>query len=237
MESQPPITILRPLKKRTVIIAINGIRTANDPDAWPRHFDQWVDTNMDDGIVAERFEYTCSASLRFWGQRKRVDQLLLEINRYKNDERFDTDIVLVGHSNGCDIVQRILNLGIHVREIHLFSPAAHAEDFARAIESHTFKRMFIYGSSHDEWLTVARDSRLIAKAVSFVIGLFRFPPIGYGWLGLEGAEFASKYPGIVKDCSINSYLHGTWFDDNKFEGTMRLFQANYLSSQTTPPNT
>lgn len=225
------------MKKRTVIIAINGIRTGNDYDAWPRRFDTWVNTNMDDELVAERFEYTCSATFRFWHQRERADNLLLKINEYKNDERFDSDIVLVGHSNGCDLIQRILNLGIHVKEVHCFAPAAFDADFARTIGRKSFKKMFIYGSPMDRALRAARDSQFLTKVLSLLLKPLGVPHLGYGFLGLNGACFAARFPSVVTDCSQSEYDHSTWFEEDSFEKTMNLFKANFLSSyNTTQPS-
>jgi len=186
-------------------------------------------------------EYTCSALFRFWGQRARADELIEIINGYKNDERFDTDIVLVGHSNGNDLIQRILNLGIHVKEVHCFSPAAFESDFARAIHKKSFKRMFIYGSPADRALRFARDSQFLTRILSFVLKLFGVPHLGYGYMGLNGASFAAKFPGIVTDCSVAGWDHSTWFEDEHFDDTMEKFKANYMipyiSTQVQPPTT
>lgn len=225
METPPP--------KRTVILAINGIRTKQDFSAWTRHFDWWVDSNIDGEVVAERMEYTCSALFRFWGQRARADELIEIINGYKNDERFDTDIVLVGHSNGNDLIQRILNIGIHVKEVHCFSPAAFELDFERAIRKKSFKHMFIYGSPADKALRLARDSQFLTRTLSFLLSPFGVPPLGYGYLGLNGACFAARHPGVVTDCSRADFDHSSWFEESNFESTMELFKANFLLSQTT----
>ena len=223
------------MKKRTVILAINGIRTKQDYSAWTRRFDWWLDSNMEGDIVAERFEYSCSALFRFRKQRARADELVEIINGYKNDERFDTDIVLVGHSNGNDLIQRILNIGIHVKEVHCFSPAAFELDFERAIRKKSFKRMFIYGSPADKALRFARDSQFLTRLLSFILSPFGVPHLGYGYLGLNGAEFAAKFPGIVTDCSQPDFDHSTWFEEEYFDKTMSLFMANYLLSATTIP--
>ena len=224
--------MIETMRKRNVFIAINGIRTKQDFTAWTRQFDRWVDSNFDGDFVAERMEYTCSAIFRFWGQGRRTVELIEIINSYKNDERFDTDIVLVGHSNGCDLIQRVLNIGIHVKEVHCFSPAAFDADFARAIRKKSFKRMFIYGSPVDKALRLARDGQFLTRALSFLLAPLGVPHLGYGYLGLNGACFAAKYPGIVTDCSQPDFDHSTWFEDGHFDGTMTAFKANFLSSQT-----
>jgi len=238
MESSSPSCAIRPLPKRTLILAINGIRVKQDFKAWTRRFDWWLDVNLDGNIVAERYEYTCSAIFRFKGQRARVDELIELINTYKNDENFDYEIVLVGHSNGNDIIQRLLNLGIHVNEVHCFAPAAFEADFARAIRKKSFKRMFIYGSPKDKALRAARDASFLTRFLSFILAPFGIPHLGYGYLGLNGGGFASRFPTVVTDCSQPEFDHSTWFDDEQFDRTMSLFKANYLSSRTvTPPTT
>jgi len=227
-----------PLQKRTLILAINGIRVKQDFTAWTRRFDWWLDVhNMGGNIVAERYEYTCDALFRFVGQGTRVTELLQIINTYKNDEEYDYEIVLVGHSNGNDIIQRLLNLGIHVSEVHCFAPAAFEADFVRAIRMKSFKRMFIYGSPKDRALRAARDASFLTRFLSFILAPFGVPHLGYGYMGLNGPAFAARFPTIVTDCSQPEYDHGTWFDDEQFEKTMSLFKANYLSSRTVIPPT
>jgi len=220
------------MKKPPVIIAINGIRTKQIYSAWPRRFDWWLDANLDEIAVAERYEYECSALFRFKGQRARVDELIEIVNGYKNN---DQDIILVGHSNGCDIIQRILNMGIHVREVHCFAPAAFEADFSRAIERKACKRIFIYGSTNDRALRLARDTQFLTRTLSFLLRPFGVPQLGYGWLGLNAAAFAAQHPDIVTDCSNNRFDHSTWFEEQYFDSTMLLFEANYTSKQGLAP--
>jgi hypothetical protein len=219
------------MNRTPAIICVNGIRVDLNHGTWTRQFNLWLDMIMGDMVKANRYEYHCSAAFRFVGQRKRADELLELVNDYKNSDR---DIILVGHSNGNDLIQRILNLGVHVREAHCFSPAAFEADFARAINKGSLKRMFIYGSPKDKALRLARDSNLLTKALSFLLKPFGVPALGYGYLGLNGAAFAAKFPGIVTDCSQPDFDHSTWFEEEHFESTMRQFQTNFLSSQTPP---
>lgn len=184
---------------KTIWFFINGIR--NDPsnqEGWTDEFASLVNVATPDSVKVEKFEYYCSALLRRLGQSKRVDELLRKVNLYTvNGYR----VVLVGHSNGCDIIARMLNLNVRVDSVHLFAPAAFEQDYDRALSARMVRRVHIYGSPDDRVLKGAnRTARLLAR-----LGL------GYGSLGLRGAEFAQRWPGIVFDHSIKGYNHSTWF--------------------------
>ena len=77
--------------------------------------------------------------------------------------------MLVGHSNGCDLIARVLEAcGAEIDAAHLISPAADEEDFAEAIREGLVRRIHIYGSRHDGALRFA--------AYAFVL-------LAYAWQG------------------------------------------------------
>ncbi len=207
--------------KRTCYIAINGIRTnPGDAEGWTDRFVTWVNTRLPDGVVAEKFEYYCSALLRRVRQRERADQIAKKVGYYR---RAGYRIVLVGHSNGCDLIARVLETcGAEIEAAHLISPAADEEDFAQAIRERLIRRIHIYGSRNDEALKFARLTRPWLAWLG----------LGYGSLGLRGREFACRFPAFVADHSDDAQGHSTWLQRGEpFEDLMLAISANDATDQ------
>lgn len=200
---------------KTVFICINGIRAnPSKQEEWTDEMTAQINLRTPDGVKAEKFEYHCSALFRRIGQRQRADELARRVNQYANS---GYRIVLVGHSNGCDLIARVLGMQVKIDTCHLFAPAANEEDFAQAIANRVVRRIHIYGSPSD-------DALRFASLTQKVIGLFG---LGYGSLGLRGAEFARAYPVHVQDHSIASFKHSTWFIPGAyFENTLALLLKN-----------
>jgi len=215
---------------RTAFIAINGILTnPGDAEGWWDRFVTWVNCHLPDGVVAEKFEYATDALFRRVKQRERADSIAKKVGYYR---RALYRIVLVGHSNGADLIARVMQAsGQDVDAVHLFAPAADDDDFADAIREGLVHRVHIYGSKNDKALQFARKTR----------PLINWLGLGYGSLGLRGKEFAAQFPHTVKDHSNDSYGHSTWFQRGAiFEDTMRLMAANDKADQgfdEQPPTT
>jgi len=201
---------------RQVFIAINGIRTnPGDADGWTDRFVTWIHTRTPDGTYAEKFEYYCSALLRRVHQRERAGQIAAKVGYYR---RSGHRVVLVGHSNGCDLIARVLmGCGQEIDAAHLLAPATDGEMFDEAILSGVIRRIHIYGSANDEALKFARNTRK----------LIGWCGLGYGYLGLQGRDFEKRHPHVVRDHSNDEYGHITWFARGPvFESTMQKIVAN-----------
>lgn len=201
-------------KTRTCFIAINGIRTnPGDAEGWTDRFVTWINTRLPDGVVAEKFEYYCSALLRRIKQRERADEISKKVGYYR---RAGYRVVLVGHSNGCDLIARVLEAcGAEIDAAHLISPAADDDDFAEAIREGTIRRIHLYGSRNDMALKFARMTR----------PLIGWLGLGYGSLGLRGPEFAALFPEVVHDHSDDTCGHSTWMQRGpRFEALMQAIQ-------------
>lgn len=209
---------------RTMYIAINGIRfRPGTAKGWPERFCEWIACKLLDA-AADRREYYTTAVTRFIGQRKRADQLARKVRRYQQS---GYRVVLVGHSNGCDIIARLLrDLGIWIDACHLFAPAAIEEDFEDALINNTVGPIHIYGSVTDKALRWGKVTRV----------LLGWADLGYGSLGLRGGDFAARFPGKVFDHSNNNFGHSTWFTEGQtFERTMRLLTDNDTNDQKPAP--
>jgi len=214
---------LRPGLNRTVYLAINGIRfKPGTARGWPERLCDWINCRMPDGVIADRREYYTTAVTRFIKQRRRTDELGRKVSRFKNA---GYRVVLVGHSNGCDIIGRLLrDIGTEVASCHLFAPAAQEADFEDALINDVVQRIHIYGSINDKALQWGKITRVLGG----------WAGLGYGSLGLRGGEFAAAFPGRVIDHSNNTFGHSTWFTEGQtFERTMRLLTDNDINDQKT----
>jgi len=215
-----------PRANRTFFLAINGIRFhPGDARGWPERFCDFINFRTPDGVSADRREYYTSAVTRFIGQRKRTDELARKVSRAK---QAGYRVVLVGHSNGCDVVARLLrDIGTSIAACHLFAPAAQEEDFDDALINDVVGRVHIYGSLNDRALQFAKVTRVLGS----------WAGLGYGSMGLRGGEFAAKWPGRAFDHSNHGFGHSTWFTEGQiFERTMRSIIDNDAQDQkvTTP---
>lgn len=195
---------------RRVYIFVNGILTNPlDTQGWTDRACRWIDRYTEH--KADRFEYLSGAITRRLFQNARVEKFTEIVSEY-----VDLDLVLVAHSNGCDIISRfLLKTRLRIKEIHLIA-AACERDFSQnginaAMEAGRLDDCFLYGSKNDKALQLA-----------FNTGKFlRFFGLGYGTLGLKGPKKVAC-PLRVHRLSMDEYDHSTWFDPNHFENTMRL---------------
>ena len=213
--------------KRTCYIAINGIRTnPGDAEGWTDRFVTWINTRLPDGVVAEKFEYYCSALFRRIHQRERADAIAKKVGYYR---RAGYRVVLVGHSNGCDLIARVLEVcGAEIDAAHLISPAADEEDFADAIREGLIRRIHIYGSRNDGALKFAHATRPLISWLG----------LEYGSLGLRGDTFAAVFPEVVHAHTDHSCGHSTWLQrGERFENLMQAIHSCDTLDQNEPAPT
>jgi hypothetical protein len=214
---------------KTVLIFVNGIlANPGDSDGWTDRAVTFTNTRTRDGVYGEKFEYATGPLTRRWKQDDRAAAIATMISYYRR-AGFQR-VIGVGHSNGCDILARVLTrLNVALDSVHLFAPAATAADYHRALQMDSVERIYIYGSRKDAALGIG------ARASKALLG---WAGLGYGTLGLEGAAVAAAHPERVKDCSIHSYGHSDWFArDSHFEPTMRTLFENEGIETLRPPFT
>lgn len=206
-----------------IFVFVNGILTRSGAhDGWTDRAVTW--TNSRTAHKAEKWEYTTGALLRRLRQQDRAEKIATMLAYY---QRAGFHVSLVGHSNGCDIIARVLALRGQepwyfldtVRSAHLFSPAADGSDFARALDEADLGRLHIYGSANDKALQFGAWSRR----------LFGWAGLGYGSLGLESCPLLGRKN--VFTCRRDEFGHSTWFDKGEqFEATMQqIHTAENLS--------
>lgn len=196
---------------QTIYIFVNGILTnPEDVGAWTDYAVEWINKNTEG--KADKMEYRSGVLTRRWFQNERVQNLQKICKRYLGDK-----IILVGHSNGCDIIERMIRKGLtgKIQEIHLIA-AASEHDFIKngyntALKAERVGKIFVYTSPIDEALRKARWSKK----------LFGWLGLGYGYLGLIGP---SRVDAKVKDSVViynEQMSHSQWFSKKFFEKTMQ----------------
>lgn len=215
---------------RKVFVCVNGIlNLPGKSQGWTDRAVTWLHVNTPH--TAEKWEYMCGPLSRRLRQQSRARKIATLLHFY---EKAGFEIVLVGHSNGCDLIARVLALrgrkswyfAQPISAAHLFAPAADWSDYRRALDAVHLRRLHLYGSEGDLALKVARISRFF----------FGWLGLGYGTLGLHADEVEYNdrcaqadlgLPPRVFDHSRDYYGHSTWFERGaRFEGTMSCLIAN-----------
>jgi hypothetical protein len=205
-----------PRVPRRVVICVNGILT--DPgasDGWTDRAVTWLHLHTE--ARAEKFEYAAGALTRRLWQQERAQAIARMVHFYA-EAGFTVD--LVGHSNGCDLIARVLGITAsrHFATVHLFAAAADDPPFADALARRQVGLLFLYGSENDRALHLARASRT----------LLGWAGLGYGDLGLRVRDFAATQPRTIAHLD-NTQTHSSWFARGaQFEATMRLLAANTM---------
>lgn len=199
---------------RKVYIFVCGI--ANLPEngaGWTDNAVRWTETNTPH--AADSYEYLTTFITRFLMQWWRARQLTVKIHGWM-DNGFAP--VLVGHSNGCDLILRVIRNGIVKGcDVHLISGACES-DFIRnglnaAMSDGRVSRVTCYWGGADVAMRFARLSRMALQWVG----------LGFGTLGLDGPKNVSgANVGRVARYREPEFGHSTWFDAKWFDCTMRL---------------
>jgi hypothetical protein len=173
----------------------------------------WIEGNTPH--KATRMEYACGVLTRRFHQNSRVDNLETICKKYANDK-----ICLVGHSNGCDIILRLIQRrNMFFDHVHLIAGACE-NDFNKNALNETLalnlvRRLSVYWSKNDKALKKARISSTLLSWIG----------LGYGFLGLTGPK--NLYPELsIRVTSIEKkWGHSDWFREKNFEETMHLIAA------------
>lgn len=196
---------------KRVYILVNGI--LNFPGSaknWNGRGVTWLHLHDGDGR-AEKVEYFCGPIGRAFGQQQRAEKLAATIRYYHG-----WDIVLVGHSNGTDVILKALALlsWPRISALHLVSAACDAcfetNGLNLALLSGTLDRCFVYVAERD----------MALRAAHTLIGKW----LGYGTLGLHGPLNIS--PQIVDRVGVlhfENFGHSDCFADHHFDRTMHHF--------------
>ena len=199
------------MTKQTIIVFVNGILVIpGQVVGWTERACEWVNSKTE--FKADRYEYFADALFHAIKEPKRVEDLFSVMDKY-----ITMQPVLVGHSNGCDIICKLLkNNDVAVKSIHLIAGACE-RDFDKnglndAVKLGKVDSINIYGSNFDKAL-------IKAKSTGWFMRLFG---AAYGTLGLEGpVNMSQGSAAITKTIWKDGYDHSTWFWPENFDTTMR----------------
>lgn len=198
---------------KRIYIFINGINTfPGGSKNWTGRATTWINSLTE--YKAEKLEYFCSVITRAFHNKKRAKKLYRTLQYYQGWE-----IVLVGHSNGCDVILDTLNYYTdwpNIKHIHFISGAGEANfdknGLNNFIRSGRVGGCNVYVSGRDLPLRIAHT----------VFGKL----LGYGVLGLKGAynvaEDIKDKVTTYWDVPWKNYGHSTAFSDKNFDNTMKL---------------
>lgn len=193
--------------KPLVYIFINGIM--NNPgcsDNWTDRAVTWMHTNtLPNVIPSEKFEYFTGPLLRRVFQQYRANKLTRMLSFYFAK---GYEVVLVGHSNGCDIICRVLAEVEHpVKEVHLIAAACDEPVY----EPGMVGDLFVYIGGQDKAMKLARFSKKLLGKLH----------LGYGSLGGMDPKLARDKFGEEHVVYHPSFGHSTWFEKGPiFDMTM-----------------
>lgn len=204
--------------KKVTYLFINGILVPpGNVNNWNVKACAWIDQKNDwtdekTQFKAERYEYLSDIFFRRISQEKRVDDIQVVINRMSQG-----DIILVGHSNGCDLIERLVrrNSG-SFKEIHLIAAASERSfkinGYNEALRRKQVGEIYMYASPNDSALKQAKWSTR----------LFGWMGLGYGYLGLVGPCYISKDFKYKTHIINTKYDHCDYFNEKTFDETMKF---------------
>jgi len=207
---------------RDLVIFINGILTRpGNAFAWTDEAVRWLNRQDLAHVAADRFEYFCPPLTRRLFLARDAQNLARAIAEYTAGAP-DCRLHLVGHSNGCELIARAVQLtGTRFATLHLISGAVE-RDFTKNGLGERLQRgqigaVYCYCSRGDAVLKYfARGSQLITGGL-----------LGYGDLGYRGpAGVGSPAFNPVETHWETSFGHSDWFSAQNFDQTMQRVLRN-----------
>lgn len=209
--------------KKRVYIYVPGLL------CWPGNSEGWTDravtwTHVNTPYRAEKFEYWSGVIFRRLHQQQRAEKLVKMISFYCED---DWDVVLVGHSNGGDVITRALKIlyaaapvghGREISEVHYYAPAVCPQEGIPLL-----REMLRTGQIYKLMLHIGGQDRAMKLAQRTGKALKRFG-LGYGALGGMPTDLIAMHLGTLRYKAVHwpTYGHSDWFRRGKhFEDTMR----------------
>lgn len=195
------------MPRKIVYLFVNGIMTfPGSGKNWTGKAVTWNHVEL--GIISEKIEYFSGALFsRSIGQKARAKKLIKTLMYYIIAE---FDIVLVGHSNGCDVILDALKemSWPKIKEVHLISGACEA-DFDKNELNLSGKQIGLIR------VYVAGKDKALKMAATFLGRL-----LGYGSLGKTGTINSNH--DNVETIVEPEFGHSDWFAGRSFNETMLL---------------
>jgi len=206
------------MKDNRLFLFLNGVN--NDPNSIHQSTDVMHRICQKWHIRSDKYEYECTFLDRRVFQWKRVKHVIELVHAYQSD---GLDVHLVGHSNGSDIICRVIkDKSVTLGGIHLIAGACDASfkknNINQAIEDNRLDRVTVFCSDNDQALI---------KAGWKWIEWLKYIGLGYhqgsGCLGKVGPKYRSiKAHKITKVVRDNTLDHPDWYKGEQLEKTVRV---------------
>lgn len=211
--------------RKRIYIFVNGILTVpGSASNWNRRAVTW--THLHTEHRAESLEYLSTVLMRPFFQRRRARKLANKIRFYAAAR---WEIVLAGHSNGCDVIVDALRMidshprHTPIRGVHLIAAACDRDFEANGLNA----------AIRNERIT--HNVRVYVGGKDIALRLASTIPgwlLGYGTLGLCGpSELDYDASKKVITHVEPTFRHGTWFGEKHFEQTLRLITDQPFESE------
>jgi predicted alpha/beta hydrolase family esterase len=196
-------------------IFVNGILNCpGSSNGWTDRAVTWIHTHTEHR--AEKFEYFSPVIFRRWFLKDWTNDLAELVAKYAGKP-----LVLVGHSNGCELICRTVKIsGAQIRGLHLISGACAADFYTNglnaALKANRVGKVVAYVAEKDLPMKIARVSQ----------NLIGWLGLGYGTLGLNGPlRTAIEVENRVMPVRQPDFGHSTWFLDENFDDLMKTITA------------
>lgn len=206
---------------RRVYILVPGILTStSDASSWcVRMSDDIMRICRSTSACATEFRYFSGPFTRRIKQRRHAVELASVIESWG---RAGFEIVLVGHSNGCDLIERAVRLsGSRIRSIHLIA-AASKRDFCAA----GYIERILSGSIGEISIHFSKSDSILSRFGKWS-GIFSVFGLGYGRLGELGPI---NVPEMMRGERVRHverhYMgHSDWFNEANYLNTLEEITA------------
>jgi pimeloyl-ACP methyl ester carboxylesterase len=199
-------------------VFVNGILN------FPGNAEGWTDLaasyiNSRTPHKAEKFEYLVLPLTRRICLDRKARELAALVAQYAGQ-----DLTIVGHSNGCELICRMLKVsGVKIKRLHLISGACDADFWKNglneALKSGRVGEVVVYVAEKDWPMRLARFSQT----------LLGWAGLGYGSLGLDGPR--NLAPEVVERDLVwtvrrSSFGHSDWFLPVNFGDLMQMISLS-----------
>ena len=167
---------------------------------------------LDPFCRTDDYDYRCGL-IKTPGQARRCVDVRQKLNGYADHRR-----VPIGHSNGCDIICRVLREtpGLRVESIHLFAAATSAD-----YRKNGLNLIVARGQVREIYLYCSENDRAL-WAGGMTEDLFGWMGLGYGSLGRRGPRHQTDAARAATHVIWrDEFDHSDWFRGEHFDHSMR----------------
>lgn len=213
-----------------ILLALHGILTGRSDVTWPERLQAYAHKRAPE-IAVLTDQYDAGPFPRanwFFGNPRMARAMAKRILAFRNEGDHDA-VVLVGHSNGCDIVRRVAALlakqGVTVQALIMvappISPRLAALGLGEHVASGLLQKVVCYYTPRDTVLAPP----LSWNPITWALAAIRWPYGNMGRVGIANAITVVRgepTPADVFNRIFPDYWHTTYFDEFHSHSTFNL---------------